>query len=396
MRLEHTKLILIVLDSVGVGELPDAGTYGDKGTNTISHIAQEVGGLRLPHLEELGLGNITNILGVSRNNNAIGCYGKMSEASEGKDSTTGHWEIAGIITDHAFPLYPKGFPEKLLQEFLHVTGCKGYVGNKPASGTVIIQELGDEHVRTGFPIIYTSGDSVFQIAAHQDVIPLDRLYEICQKTREHVVVGEHRVGRVIARPFIGTSGKYTRTPDRRDYAVEPPATTLLDILEESGISTIGIGKIDDLFCGRGLKVKIHTTSNAEGVEEIIKTGRSMESGFLMANLVDFDMLYGHRQDAKGYARALEEFDAKLPDIENCIVDGDLLMLIADHGNDPTDQSTDHTREYVPLLCYTKNGRKNVDLGVRSSFADVGKTAAEFFAASQSQSLAGQSFLASII
>jgi phosphopentomutase len=396
MRLKQTKLILIVLDSVGVGELPDAGTYGDKGTNTISHIAQEVGGLRLPHLAALGLGNITNILGVSRNINARGCYGKMSEASEGKDSTTGHWEIAGIITDHAFPLYPKGFPEKLLQEFLHVTGCNGYIGNKPASGTVIIQELGDEHVRTGFPIVYTSGDSVFQIAAHQNVIPLDRLYEICQKTREQVVVGEHRVGRVIARPFIGTSGKYTRTPYRRDYAVEPPATTVLDILEESGISTIGIGKIDDLFCGRGLTVKIHTTSNAEGIEEIIKTGRSMESGLLMANLVDFDMLYGHRQDAAGYARALEEFDAKLPEIEECIGDGDLLMLIADHGNDPTDQSTDHTREYVPLLCYTKNGKKNVDLGVRSSFADVGKTAAEFFAASQSQSLAGQSFLANIM
>ena len=278
------------LDSVGVGELPDAGVYGDKGTNTISHVAQEVGGLRLPNLAALGLGNITNINGVSRNKDAIGCFGKMAEASEGKDSTTGHWEIAGIITQQAFPLYPNGFPKKLLEKFLRVTGCNGYLGNKPASGTEIIKELGDEHVRTGFPIVYTSGDSVFQIAAHQDVIPLERLYEICQKTREQVVVDEHRVGRVIARPFIGATGNYRRTPYRRDYAVEPPAETVLDVLHASGVSTIGIGKIDDLFSGRGLQEKIHIKSNAEGIEEIIKAGKSMQSGFLMANLVDFDML----------------------------------------------------------------------------------------------------------
>jgi phosphopentomutase len=396
MRLKQTKLILIVLDSVGVGELPDAGVYGDKGANTISHVAQEVGGLRLPNLAALGLGNITNINGVSRNKDAIGCFGKMAEASAGKDSTTGHWEIAGIITRQAFPLYPKGFPKKLLEKFLHVTGCNGYLGNKPASGTEIIKELGDEHVRTGFPIVYTSGDSVFQIAAHQDVIPLERLYEICQKTREQVVVDEHRVGRVIARPFIGVTGNYIRTPYRRDYAVEPPAETVLDVLHANGVSTIGIGKIDDLFSGRGLQEKIHIKSNAEGIEEIIKVGKTMQSGFLMANLVDFDMLYGHRQDAKGYAKALEEFDAKLPEIQKCIGDNDLLILTADHGNDPTDQSTDHTREYVPLLCYTKNGKKNVNLGVRSSFADVGKTVAEFFNAANAQSLSGQSFLANIL
>jgi phosphopentomutase len=396
MRLKQTKLILIVLDSVGVGELPDAGVYGDKGANTISHVAQEVGGLRLPNLAALGLGNITNINGVSRNKDAIGCFGKMAEASAGKDSTTGHWEIAGIITRQAFPLYPKGFPKKLLEKFLHVTGCNGYLGNKPASGTEIIKELGDEHVRTGFPIVYTSGDSVFQIAAHQDVIPLERLYEICQKTREQVVVDEHRVGRVIARPFIGVTGNYIRTPYRRDYAVEPPAETVLDVLHANGVSTIGIGKIDDLFSGRGLQEKIHIKSNAEGIEEIIKVGKTMQSGFLMANLVDFDMLYGHRQDAKGYAKALEEFDAKLPEIQKCVGDNDVLILTADHGNDPTDQSTDHTREYVPLLCYTKNGKKNVNLGVRSSFADVGKTVAEFFNAANAQSLSGQSFLANIL
>ncbi len=396
MRLKQTKLILIVLDSVGVGELPDAGAYGDKGTNTISHIAQQVGGLRLPNLAALGLGNITNINGVSKNKDAIGCFGKMAEASNGKDSTTGHWEIAGIITRQAFPLYPNGFPKKLLEKFLRVTGCNGYLGNKPASGTEIIKELGDEHVRTGFPIVYTSGDSVFQIAAHQDVIPLERLYEICQKTRDQVVVDEYRVGRVIARPFIGVTGNYTRTPYRRDYAVQPPAETVLDVLYASSVTTIGIGKIDDLFSGRGLQEKIHVKSNAEGIEEIIKVGRSMQSGFLMANLVDFDMLFGHRQDAKGYAKALEEFDAKLPEIQKCIGDNDMLILTADHGNDPTDQSTDHTREYVPLLCYTKSGKKNVNLGVRNSFADIGKTIAEFFDAANARSLSGQSFLANIL
>jgi phosphopentomutase len=396
MRLKHSKLILIVLDSVGVGELPDAEVYGDKGTNTISHIAQEAGGLRLPNLAALGFGNITDIDGVPGNDNAIGCFGKMSEASVGKDSTTGHWEIAGIVTKQSFPLYPNGFPKKLLEKFLSITGCNGYLGNTPASGTEIINKLGDDHVRTGFPIVYTSGDSVFQIAAHQDVIPLERLYEICQKTRDQVMIDEHRVGRVIARPFIGTSGAYTRTPYRRDYAVEPPEDTVLDILNGCGVSTIGIGKIDDLFCGRGLEVKIHIKSNSEGIEEIIKAGKSMQSGLLMANLVDFDMLFGHRQDVKGYAKALEEFDVKLPEIQDCIGDGDILILTADHGNDPTDQSTDHTREYVPLLCYTKTGKRNVNLGVRSSFADIGKTVADFFNAANAQSLSGESFLASII
>ena len=396
MRLKHTKLILIVLDSVGVGELPDAEVYGDKGTNTISHVAQEVGGLRLPHLAALGLGNITTIKGVPRNKNAIGCFGKMTEASKGKDSTTGHWEITGIITQYAFPLFPNGFPKNLLEKFLRVTGCDGYLGNMPASGTEIIKELGDEHVRTGFPIVYTSGDSVFQIAAHQDVIPLERLYEICQKTRKQVVVGEYRVGRVIARPFIGTTGSYMRTPYRRDYAVEPPAETVLDFLQASGVQTIGIGKIDDLFSGRGLQKKIHIKSNEEGIEEIIKTGKTMQSGFLMANLVDFDMLFGHRQDAKGYAKALEEFDAKLPEIQKCIGDNDMLILTADHGNDPTDRSTDHTREYVPVLCYTKSGKKNVNLGVRSSFADIGKTVAEFFNTANTRPLSGQSFLTNIL
>lgn len=388
------KLIFIVLDGVGIGELPDAAEYGDRGTNTLGNIARAVGGLHVPNLARLGLGNISDIAGVPRETSPIGCFGKMAERSKGKDSTTGHWEIAGIITQKMFPLYPHGFPKDLLDTFLKATGCKGYLGNKPASGTEIIKELGDEHVHTGFPIVYTSGDSVFQIAAHQDVIPLEQLYEICKKTREQVVVGEHRVGRVIARPFIGTSGNYTRTPNRHDYAVDPPSQTVLDVLFENKINTVAIGKIDDLFTGRGLREKIHTKSNAQGIEEILKQGKKMSSGFLMANLVDFDMLFGHRQDSKGFAHALEEFDAALPEIQNILVDGDLLMLTADHGNDPTDQSTDHSREYVPMLCFSKTGKQNVNIGTRNSFADAGKTVAEFF--DVSASIAGESFLSLVM
>lgn len=388
-------MILVVLDSVGIGELPDANEYGDGGANTIANIARAVDGLHLPNLAALGLGNISGIEGVPRTKNAQGCFGRMTEASKGKDSTTGHWEIAGLITRQSFPLYPEGFPREVLEKFLLITGCKGYLGNKPASGTEIIKELGDEHIRTGFPIVYTSGDSVFQIAAHGDVISLERLYEICEKTRKYVLIDEHQVARVIARPFIGSSGKYMRTPYRRDYTVLPPAKTLLDLLFESGVDTFGIGKIDDLFCGRGLKEKIHTKSNAEGIEEIIKIGRSIKSGFLMANLVDFDMLYGHRQDAKGLAKALEEFDGAVPAIRQCVGKDDLLIFTADHGNDPTDQSTDHTREYVPMLSYSISGEKNVDIGIRASFADVGKTIADFFENTAVDSLAGQSFLPQI-
>lgn len=394
--MKNNKLILVILDSVGIGEMPDAAEYGDRGTNTIANIAREVGGLNLPNLANLGLGNISHIHGVPKIENALGCFGKLAEGSKGKDSTTGHWEIAGIITQRAFPLYPNGFPENLLKKFLDVTGCKGYLGNKPASGTEIIKELGDEHLRTGYPIVYTSGDSVFQIAAHEEVISLKRLYEICKKTREQVVIDEHSVGRVIARPFIGVSGSFVRTTNRKDYAVEPPSLTILDCLYEVGIPTIGIGKIDDLFCGRGLKEKIHIKSNADGIDEIIKFSNSTKDGLIIANLIDFDMLYGHRQDTIGYAKSLEEFDGKLPQIQQCIENGDLLILTADHGNDPTDQSTDHTREYVPLLCYSISGKKNINLGIRSTFADVGKTIAEFFEIPKTKLLAGHSFLTEIM
>lgn len=320
----------------------------------------------------------------------------MAERSAGKDSTTGHWELAGVVTDRPFPTYPNGFPRDILDAFLAATGCRGVLGNKPASGTEIIKELGADHLRTGFPIVYTSGDSVFQIAAHEEVIPVERLYEICRTTRANVMTGEHAVGRVIARPFVGSTGSFTRTTNRKDFALDPPSRTLLDLLTQAGIKTVGIGKVDDLFSGRGLQETIHTRSNAEGVKETIAAASGMSSGMVMTNLVDFDTLFGHRQDPRGMARALEEFDCELPHITRVIGEGDLLILTADHGNDPTDQSTDHSREYVPLLCYTRDGKRNVDLGVRSTFADAGKTVGEYFGVSNLALLAGNGFLDQIV
>ena len=351
------KIVFIVLDSIGIGEAPDAAAYGDAGANTLGHTAEAMGGLHLPNMQKLGIGNIEPIMGVSPVPAPDGCFGKMQEASRGKDSTTGHWEIAGIIITQDFPYYPKGFPGEVIEKFISATKTRGVLGNRPASGTQIIEELGDEHVRTGFPIVYTSGDSVFQIAAHEDVIPLDALYRICRITRDEVMVGKHAVGRVIARPFIGTSGRYIRTANRKDFSLQAPSTTVLDLLFHQGIPTVAIGKIDDLFSGRGLKEKIHTHSNAEGIEEIIKQSSAMKQGFIMTNLVDFDMLYGHRQDAKGMAGALEFFDKQLPRILETIHGEDLLMITADHGNDPTDNSTDHSREYVPLLTYLQKWKE---------------------------------------
>ncbi len=390
------KVVFIVLDSVGVGALPDARAYGDEGTNTVGNTARVIGGLNLPNLQRLGLGKIVEAQGVPPVDIAEGCYGRMAERSAGKDSTTGHWELAGVITEKPFPLYPNGFPDDVLQRFLNVSRCKGYLGNKPASGTEILKELGDEHVRTGYPIVYTSGDSVFQIAAHEEIIPLPRLYEICTKTRKEVMTGIHAVGRVIARPFVGPSGSFVRTTNRRDFALDPPGTTLLDLMFEEGVETIGVGKIDDLFCGRGLKQKIHTTSNAEGLRSTIEAAVGLRSGFVMTNLVDFDMLYGHRQDPKGMGAALEEFDRGLPLLLNVLNDGDLLLITADHGNDPTDKSTDHSREYVPLLSFVRGAKRNVDLGTRQTFADAAKTISEYFSLKKSSLLAGNSFLHSMV
>jgi len=392
--LAQKKIIFVVLDGVGIGALPDAPAYGDATANTLANVSIAVGGLNLPNLQRLGLGNIAPVEGVPPASVPEGCYGKMAEQSAGKDSTTGHWEIAGLVTERPFPLYPNGFPEDLLTAFLRATGHKGYLGNKPASGTQIIEELGDEHRRTGYPILYTSGDSVFQIAAHEEIIKLEELYRLCSIARERILVGDHRVGRVIARPFIGTSGAYVRTGNRRDYSVAPPSSTVLDLLTERNIPTVSIGKVDDLFAGRGLTEKIHTKSNEEGIERIVQYSTSHSLGLIFANLVDFDMLYGHRQDPSGFARALEAFDSAVPRIIECLGHDDLLILTADHGNDPTDASTDHTREFVPLLTYRRNGKRGIDLGTRDSFADAGKTVAEFFEVPANE-LAGRSFFSTV-
>jgi len=388
------KLVLIVLDGVGIGELPDAHIYGDEGSNTLGNTAHAVGGLHLPNLERLGLGCIAPIRGVLPVAEPLASYGRMAEVSKGKDSTTGHWELAGLHLTREFPVFPNGFPEDLLSKFLDVNGLVGYLGNKAASGTAIIQELGGEHVRTGFPIVYTSADSVFQIAAHQEVIPLSRLYAICERTRNDVCVDQYAVGRVIARPFVGTEGKFVRTNNRRDYSLQPFGTTVLDVLAERAIETIGIGKVDDLFAGRGLLTKLHTKSNAEGIEFTIRESYRVRHGLIFTNLVDFDTLYGHRNDPDGMARALAEFDQALPRIVETLRDDDVLILTADHGNDPVTPSTDHSREYVPLLCLKKTKKPGVSLGTRSTFADVGKTIADFFWIENS--LAGTSFLPVIL
>lgn len=383
------NFILIVLDGLGVGELPDAKRYKDEGSNTISNMAVAVGGLNLPNLQKLGLGNITRILGVPLENNPLASYGKLAEISVGKDSTTGHWELGGVKTELEFPLYPDGFPEDIINKFLVETGLNGILGNIPASGTEIIERLGDEHVKTGFPIVYTSGDSVFQIAAHEDLFPLDKQYEICTIAREKVMIGKHAVGRIIARPFVGTSGNYTRTTNRKDFSLDPPSDTILDYLFNAGIETIAVGKINDLFNYKGIKTKLKTKSNNEGIDRIIESGKMKNGSLIFANLVDFDVNYGHRNDPEGFAKALNEFDTRLPEILNIIDESDCLILTADHGNDPTTPSTDHSREYVPLIFYRKNHPAK-DLGTRETFADVAQTVAHFF--NINNDLIGRSFL----
>lgn len=313
----------------------------------------------------------------------------MNEVSKGKDSTTGHWEIAGLHIDFDFSYFPDGFPQDIMDKFLKYTGCKGYLGNKAASGTEIIKELGDEHIKTGFPIVYTSADSVFQIAAHEEVIPLQKLYEICKITREKVLVEPYIVGRVIARPFLGSSGNYTRTTNRHDFSIAPPNKTILDILYEKNINTIGIGKIVDLFNHRGIKFPMPTKSNEEGCNLIFNNASKVKNSFIFANLVDFDVYFGHRNDPIGFAKALKEFDFFLPELIDILDESDALIITADHGNDPTTPSTDHSREYVPLLFYRKN-KLSKNLGIRSSFSDVGKTVAEYF--NITNNLEGISFL----
>ncbi len=389
------KIVCIVLDGVGIGAAPDAKIYNDEASNTLSNTAAVMGGLHLPNMGALGLGNIAKIEGVPSTSNASANFGKMREVSKGKDSTTGHWEMSGIVLEKDFPYYPNGFPNDVVEKFCALTGCKGILGNKPASGTEIIAQLGAEHERTGNPIVYTSADSVFQIAANEQVIPLERLYELCIIARNEVMIGQHAVGRVIARPFIGSNGNYKRTTNRRDFSLIPPSTTMLDILFEHKISTVAIGKIDDLFAGKSLSEKIHTTSNAEGIEETIRWAKKTTTGFIFTNLVDFDALFGHRQDPKGMKEALEYFDVQLPRILETMKDDDILLLTADHGNDPTDHSTDHSREYVPLIAYSPNGKRNVNIGIRETFADLGKTVVDYFGF-EGKELSGSSFLTQVL
>jgi phosphopentomutase len=386
------RVILIVLDSCGIGELPDAEDYGDIGSNTLGNTSIAVGGLHLKNMQMLGIGNIADILGTSPlpEGELIGAYGKMMEKSKGKDTTTGHWEIAGIILDKPFPVYPNGFPDELISRFEAEIGRK-IIGNKAASGTEIIKELGPEHIKTGKPIIYTSADSVFQIAAHEEVIPLNNLYEICLTARR-ILQGEHGVSRVIARPFLGENGDYYRTKNRRDFSLEPIGVTVLDKLLMANIPVYGIGKIGDIYAGRGISEAFHTASNIEGIETTIKLIKEKTKGLIFTNLVDFDMLYGHRNDPRGYAQALIEFDNSLSEIMSQMQEDDLLIITADHGCDPTTESTDHSREYVPLLVYGKN-YKPCNLGVRRSFTDVAATLAQIFGVDVPK---GQSFLNEIL
>jgi phosphopentomutase len=371
------RCLLIILDGLGVGELPDADKFGDKGTNTLRSIYNAKEPV-IPNLISLGLGNIIDFKNVIIDRECIGCYGTMEEKSNGKDSTIGHWEISGIISSEPLPVYPNGFDEGIIGDFLKLTGFKGILGNKTASGTSIIEELGEEHCKTGKPIVYTSADSVFQIAAHEDIIPLETLYKACTLAREKILIGRNALARVIARPFKGEKGNFYRTTNRRDFSLKPPGRTFIDILQKHSVNTIGIGKIDDLFAGQGLNEKIHTKSNAEGIETILSTLKEKKTGLIFVNLVDFDMLYGHRNDAIGFGEALEYFDKKLPDIFMNLADNDLMILTADHGNDPGDISTDHTREYVPVLTFSKNGKKGISLGRRESFCDIAKTILDYF------------------
>jgi len=372
-----SRVIIIVLDSAGVGELPDAGRYGDEGSGTLPHTARAVGGLRVPQLEALGLGRIVPLEGVRPLPAPRGAYGKLAERSAGKDSTTGHWELMGVIVDRPFPTYPKGFPADLIAAFERAIRTS-ILGNEAASGTEIIARLGPEHQRTGYPIVYTSADSVFQVAAHEDVIPVQRLYEICLTARR-LLTGPHAVSRVIARPFVGSPGAYTRTDRRRDFSLPPTAPTVLDAVTAQGLEVVGIGKISDLFAGRGVTRSIHTRDDLDGMAQ---TGAAMTvtaRGIIFTNLVDLDSKFGHRNDPAGYARDLEAIDTALPQVMGRVRADDLVVITADHGNDPTTGSTDHAREYVPVLFGGPAVRGGVDLGVRSTFADVGATVADALA-----------------
>ncbi len=383
------KITVIVLDSVGIGELPDADKFGDKGSHTLGHILERVPGASLPNMQRLGLGNIAELPGLAPAETPAAYFGKMAEVSTGKDTMTGHWELMGLKIETPFQTYPNGFPRDLVARFEQETGRK-IIGNKPASGTEILDELGEEHMKTGAWIVYTSADSVFQIAAHEEIIPLDELYRACEIARRLTLEPEHSVGRVIARPFVGEPGAFKRTPNRHDYAVSPPEPTVLNALKNGGKDVISVGKINDIFSGEGITASYPTKSNRHGIDETIRLMGEPFKGLLFTNLVDFDSLYGHRRDPEGYARALEEFDASVPDLLAQVGERDLLVITADHGNDPIHAGTDHTREYVPLLVYGKGLSGAGSLGVRATFADLAATIADNFGVHASEH--GKSFL----
>jgi phosphopentomutase len=387
------RAVLIVLDSVGIGALPDAGVYGDEGSNTVGNIARTVA-LTIPALNRLGLGRLVSLGagGAIAQTEIPGAFGRMAEASPGKDSVTGHWELMGLVLDRPFPVFPDGFPPDLTAEFERRIGRR-IIGNKAASGTAIIEELGEEHMRTAAPIVYTSADSVFQIAAHEEIMPVDELYELCEIAFDLAALGRG-IGRVIARPFVGAPGSFARTANRRDFVLKPFAPTLLDRLKEGGRTVVAIGKIEDLFAGCGITRAIHTKSDDHGMDEVEKALVSVPDGLIFANLVDFDTVYGHRNDPAGYARNLERFDARLSQVLPKLDRRDLLIVTADHGNDPTTPSTDHSREYVPVFVVGRAVRSGVDLGVRSTFADLAQTLAELFGVGPLEN--GTSFLRDIL
>jgi len=392
MSFRFNRICLIVLDSAGVGAMPDAAEWGDAGADTFGHIL-ESRRVNLPNLQALGLGNIRPLADLPPAAQPIGSYGKCTLRSNGKDTTTGHWEMAGIILKKAFPTYPDGFPQRIIDDFVRQANVPGILGNIPASGTEIIKELGEEHIRTGKPIVYTSADSVFQVAAHEEVIPIDRLYEICELARR-ILDGEDRVGRVIARPFLGhNAADFKRTENRHDYAVPPPSNNLLPILKGDGLDVVCIGKIASIYDSVGVTEDLTAKNNEQTIDQTINALKADTHGLIFSNLVDFDMLYGHRRDTEGYANALEHFDSRLPEIFAAMCDDDLLILTADHGNDPTFRGSDHTREYVPLLVYGSSAKPGIKLGTRGSLSDIGQTIANNFDLSL---LAGESFLASIL
>lgn len=383
------RAIVIIIDGVGIGEMPDASKYGDQGSHTLANMASVVGGLHLPNLEKMGLGKIAVIDGVNGFLKASANYGKMAEMSKGKDSTTGHWELAGLIVKKPFPTYPDGFPPLVIDEFVRRIN-RGILGNKPASGTEIIKELGEEHVKTGKPIVYTSADSVFQIACHEEVIPLKELYNMCEIARE-ILTGEHAVARVIARPFVGRNANdFSRTKYRKDFSLKPFGRIMHQIFQDNGIKTVAIGKINDLYAYTGIEKSIHTKTNAEGMTAILNELDETKSGFIMANLVDFDMLWGHRNDPVGFYEGLKVFDQWLPKFIDKLNGNDILIITADHGNDPTTVSTDHSREYVPILIYGPGIKSDQNIGIRESFTDLQASLAEYFNVPSTG--AGRSFL----